>query len=200
MAEDILVGNKSMESLEILRWCQEIDLPRTATNEGLECYKEASRFLFNKDAQIEIPKWSALVVRMRELQQQYKPLQDKENLSQEESDRRAEIKTQWAKLKPEHEDLVKRLGEKRDQFNMCKHYRRTSQDLRARAEAAEDARLEEQTGMLSSTSAGAHLPPVQHGFGQQMLDTPENSPWSATAPVNEGTSSAKENVSPSTQP
>jgi hypothetical protein len=55
---------------------------------------------------------------MRELQQQYKPLQDKENLSQEESDRRAEIKTQWAKLKPEHEDLVKRLGEKRDQFNM----------------------------------------------------------------------------------
>ncbi|KAI9878774.1 MAG: hypothetical protein M1830_010576 [Pleopsidium flavum] len=194
------VANKSMESLQILQWCQGIDLPRPATNEGLECYKEASRFLPNKDAQIEIPKWSALVVRMRELQQQYKPLQDRENLSQEENNRRGEIKAEWARLKPKHEDLVQRLSRKRDLFDMCKHYRRTSQDARARAEAAEDARLEMQTGMFSTTSAAAHLPHVQHGHSQQMLDAPENSPWTATAQVNGDTSSARENISPSTQP
>lgn len=194
----VSAANKSMESLQILQWCQEFDLPRPAINEGLDCYKEGSRFLPNKDAQIEIPKWSALVVRMRELQEQYKLLKEKEekDLTEEEGVRCNEIKAEWARLKPEHEDLVERISKKRDQFDMCKNYRRSSQDLRAKAEAAEDARLAQQTGILGASVAGTEFAPVHFNLGQQRVGTPDNSPFSSSLQVNKRTHVNGENTSP----
>lgn len=179
-----------MESLQILQWCQEIDLPRPATNEGLEMYKEASRYLQNKDAQIEIPKWSALQVRMQELQREYGALQDRQDLTPEECEqRRTEIKAEWARLKPEYDKLGLRLMSKRDQFALCKAYRKTSQQRKATLEAAEFASMEMQTRSLEATRVGAALQPTTNEVGQQQLGTPESLPMSLESHTDQSTGS-----------
>jgi len=179
-----------MESLQILQWCQEIDLPRPATNEGLEMYKEASRYLQNKDAQIEIPKWSALQVRMQELQREYGALQDRQDLTPEECElRRTEIKAQCARLKPEYDNLGLRLMSKRDQFVLCKAYRKTSQQRKATLEAAEFASMEMQTRSLEATRVGAALQPTTNEVGQQQLGTPDSLPLSLEPHTDQSTGS-----------
>ncbi len=167
-----------MESLQILQWCQERDLPRHATNEGLEVYKQASRYLPNKDAQIEIPKWSAMVTRMRELQRQLKPLYGKPSLTVAEAERRREIIAEWRRLHPEYEVLVGRVREKRDQFELCKSFRRRSMELNLELEAAELARVEEQTGETNQNNHGAIFPPTPQAEGLPRLVAPITSPSS----------------------
>ena len=176
--EKTAAANKSMESLKILQWCQEYDLPRPATDEGLEMYKEGSRFVSNKDAQIEIPKFSAIQVRMLELQREYGQLlakQDKQQLTQEERERCTQIETEWIRLKPEHDNLLRRLRRKRDQVDLAKAYRQTSRENKAKFEAAEFASMELQTETLNPTSAGNALQPTTNEVGQQRLGTPESS-------------------------
>lgn len=166
-------ANKSMESLQILQWCQENNIPRPATDEGLEMYKEASRFLKNKDAQIEIPKFSAIQACMQDLQREYGLLQDKQVQTQEESERCMAIKAEWARLKPEYDDLLQRLRRKRDQFDLCKTYRHTSRERKARFEAVELASFEEQTEYSDPTGAGTAFQPTAKEVGPKRLGTPE---------------------------
>lgn len=155
-------------------------------------YKEASRFLPNKDAQVEIPKFSALQVRMQELQRAYGLLQDKQDFTEEESERRRELKGEWARLKPEYDNFLQRLRGKREQYDLCKVYRRTSRERKAKLEAAEFASLETQTGILDPTSAGTALQKTTNELGQQRLGTPGNSPWSPNSQVDRNTDSLQD--------
>ena len=129
-------------------------------------------------------------MRMKELQQLYKPLQDEQDLTQEESDRRAKIRAEWARLHPEHQDLVKRIGGKRDQFKMFKLYRERSQEFKKKQEAAEFAMLDEQMMTLEPRSTEAAYPPTTDNVGQQKPGTPEN--WPTMAQGYQGTGSPED--------
>lgn len=192
MTESSPAANKSMESLRILQWCQELDLPRHATNEGLDMYKEGSRFLPNREAQIEIAKFRALEVCVSELQRKYRPLHKKQDLTQEECQLRREIGTEWTRLKPEYDNLLQRVRRKRDQVDLCRAYRQTSREKKAKFEAAEFASMEVQTGAVDHTSSMATFKLTTNELGQQRLVEPENSPWSPYSHVDEGARSPKD--------
>ncbi len=180
-----------MESLQILQWCQERDLPRPATNEGLEVYKQASRYLPNKEAQLEIPKWTAMVTRMRELQRQFTPLQVKKGLAAADAERRKEIIGEWRRLQPEYEVLVERIRQKQDQFELCKTLRRKSMELKVALDDAELARLEVQTGEMNP-NRGPDFPPTPQAEGHPRLVTPLTSPLSDTVKAEPGVTPPKD--------
>ena len=187
MTQQRTAANKSMEALQILQWCQEIDLPRLATNEGLGVYKEASRFLPNKEAQTEIPKYFAIQFHMDELLQEINQYLDSKDFRPEVSERLDEIEAVLARLKPEYDSLQERLRGKGDQVELCKAYRRTLRENQAKAQAAELASLEAQTGPLDTTDAEAALQATTNESGQQRLGPPGNSPWSLNSRVRQNT-------------
>lgn len=160
-----------MESLQILQWCQENDLPREAINEALTCYKDGSRYLPNREAQTDIPKYRALVKRLTEIQEQFKALQAKTDLTPAEEAESVNLKEEWKRLRQIYMPLVQKLYPQRELLKFTARRRQKSQEYKRQQEAAEDERMAQQSPDLQMSSANAAFPRTPENGNQQLATT-----------------------------